>query len=233
MNCNNCGAKLNAGDVFCPNCGAKNEMPNPNMTAGTMPDPAAGTGFQAAPAADAVKKPFLGMSGKNLIIAVGCVVVTVVLIIVLLCAIFGGNSAKEAVKDYYEAIEDCDADDLMDTVPKEYLKHLMEQNDLSKKELEKEIQKYLDNYYDDYDEIKVTFQGQEKMDEEDFAEYLDSDGFEDIQIKKATQYELKVRYQSDHGDKVQTKTEEFVVFKYKGSWYSMDAMILVTMAAYF
>lgn len=233
MNCNNCGAKLNAGDVFCPNCGAKNEIPNPNMTAGTIPDPAAGAGFQAVPAADTGKRPFLGLSGKNLIIAIGCIAVTVVLVIVLLCTLFGGNSAKEAVKDYYEAIEDCDADDLMDTVPKEYLKQLMEQNDLSKKELEKEIQKYLDNYYDGYDDIKVTFQGKEKIDKDDFAEYLDGDDLGDIKIKKATQYELKVRYRSDHGDKVETETEEFLVFKYKGSWYSMDAMILVAMAAYF
>lgn len=232
MNCNNCGTKLNDGDVFCPNCGAKNEIPNSNTT-GAVPDPAAGAGFQAVPTADTGKKPFLGMSGKNLIIALGCIVVTVILVIVLLCALFGGNSAKEAVKDYYDAIEDCDAEDLMDTVPSEYLKSLMEQNNLSKKELEKEIQKYLDNYYDNYDDIKVTFQGQEKLDEEDFAEYLDSDELDDIQIKKATQYELKVRYRSDHGDKVETKTEEFVVFKYKGSWYSMDAMLLVTMAAYF
>lgn len=232
MNCSKCGAKLNNGDEFCPNCGTKNETQNPNVT-GTAPDPASGAGFQAVPTADTGKKTFLGMSFKNLIIAIGCIVATVVLIIVLLCTLFSGNSAKEAVKDYYDAIEDCDAEDLMDTVPKEYLKNVMKQNDLSKKELEKEIQRYLDNYYDGYDDIKVSFQGKEKKDEDDFEEYLNDDDFSDIKIKKAIQYQLKVRYKSDHGDKVETRTEDFMVFKYRGSWYSMDAMILVAMATYF
>lgn len=58
------------------------------------------------------------------------------------------------VKDYYKAIENCDAKDLMATVPKDYLKELMDDNDLSRKELTNDVQDYLDKYYDEYDDIK-------------------------------------------------------------------------------
>lgn len=233
MNCHNCGEKLSAEDVFCPNCGAKNETERSNPSGISPESASAGENFQAVPSISGEKKPFLGMSTKHQIIAIGCVVVTLILVVVLLCALFSGNSAKDAVKDYYDAIEECDAEDLMETVPKDYLKELMDKNDLSRKELEKEVQKYLNNYYDDYDDIKVSFLSQEKMDRDDFEKYIDLDDDNDaLNVKKAVQYELKVRYQSDHGDKVETKTEEFVVFKYKNSWYSMDAMFLVAMATY-
>ncbi|MFR3811560.1 MAG: hypothetical protein ACLTXT_03495 [Ruminococcus callidus] len=49
------------------------------------------------------------------------------------------------VKDYYKAIENCDAKDLMATVPKDYLKELMDDNDLSRKELTNDVQDYLTN----------------------------------------------------------------------------------------
>ena len=60
------------------------------------------------------------MNTKGLLIAAGCIVVTAVLVIVLLCSFFG-SSSKSVVKDYYKAIENCDAKDLMATVPKDYL----------------------------------------------------------------------------------------------------------------
>ena len=237
MNCQNCGAKIGAADVFCPNCGAKNEAAAPNYQqnpSGVSPEnAAAGAGFQAVPTMDGTKKPFLGMSKTHLLLAIGCVAVTLVLVIVLVCAVFGRSTPKDAVKDFYEAVEDCDADDLLETVPKTYIKTVLDENDLSKKELEKNVQSYLDRYYDGYDDIKISFEGQKKMDQEDFADYIDSDDMEDITVKKAVKYDLKVRYQSDDGDTVETESEEFVVFRYKGDWYSMDAMFLVAMAVYF
>ena len=52
----------------------------------------------------------------------------------------------------------------------------------------------------------------------------------DLEIKKAVQFDLKVRYQSDEGK--QTEKEEFIVFRYENGWYSMDAVFLVAMSAY-
>ena len=53
----------------------------------------------------------------------------------------------------------------------------------------------------------------------------------DLEVKKGVKYELKVRYRSD--EKKDNESEDFIVFQYKGKWYSMDAMFLVAMATYF
>ena len=212
--CKNCGAKLNPQDEFCPNCGTKNETPQ-------QPQQPDGMGADAVSAVPGGKKPFLGMNTKGLLIAAGCIVVTAVLVIVLLCSFFG-SSSKSVVKDYYKAIENCDAKDLMATVPKDYLKELMDDND---------VQDYLDKYYDEYDDIKVTFEDKEKLDKNDFADYFDFEDASDLEVKKGVKYELKVRYRSD--EKKDNESEDFIVFQYKGKWYSMDAMFLVAMATYF
>lgn len=205
--CKNCGAKLNPQDEFCPNCGTKNETPQ-------QPQQPDGMGADAVTAVPGGKKPFLGMNTKGLLIAAGCIVVTAVLVIVLLCSFFG-SSSKSVVKDYYKAIENCDAKDLMATVPKDYLKELMDDNDLSRKELTNDVQDYLDKYYDEYDDIKVTFEDKEKLDKNDFADYFDFEDASDLEVKK------------------DNESEDFIVFQYKGKWYSMDAMFLVAMATYF
>lgn len=187
-------------------------------------------GADAVTAVPGGKKPFLGMNTKGLLIAAGCIVVTAVLVIVLLCSFFG-SSSKSVVKDYYKAIENCDAKDLMATVPKDYLKELMDDNDLSRKELTNDVQDYLDKYYDEYDDIKITFEDKEKLDKNDFADYFDFEDASDLEVKKGVKYELKVRYRSD--EKKDNESEDFIVFQYKGKWYSMDAMFLVAMATYF
>lgn len=102
--CKNCGAKLNPQDEFCPNCGTKNETPQQPQ----QPQQPDGMGADAVTAVPGGKKPFLGMNTKGLLIAAGCIVVTAVLVIVLLCSFFG-SSSKSVVKDYYKAIENCDA----------------------------------------------------------------------------------------------------------------------------
>ena len=224
--CKNCGAKLNPQDEFCPKCGTKNETPQQPQ----QPQQPDGMGADAVTAVPGGKKPFLGMNTKGLLIAAGCIVVTAVLVIVLLCSFFG-SSSKSVVKDYYKAIENCDAKDLMATVPKDYLKELMDDNDLSRKELTNDVQDYLDKYYDEYDDIKVTFEDKEKLDKNDFADYFDFEDASDLEVKKGVKYELKVRYRSD--EKKDNESEDFIVFQYKGKWYSMDAMFLVAMATYF
>lgn len=221
--CKNCGGKLNPGDEFCPNCGTKNEASQQPDGMGMTP------GTEAAGIAGG-KKPILGMNTKGLIIAAGCVLVMIVLVVVLLCSFFGGGS-KSVVKDYYKAIEKGSAKALMETVPKDYLKDLMDDNDLSRKELTEDVQDYLDNYYDDYEDIKVTFKDKEKLDENDFADYFDFEDADELEVKKGVKYELKVRYGS--GKKKENENEDFIVFQYKGKWYSMDAMFLVAMATYF
>lgn len=231
MFCQKCGGKISPNDLFCPTCGAKNESAQSaaGIAPGVTPEQvAAGAGFTAVPAGE--KKSFLGMSTKGTIIAVICAVVTIVLAIVLLGSIFGHSSPKRVVKDYYSAVEDCDAKEILSLVPKQYVKYVLDEGDMSKKELTENVQEYLDNYYSDYDDIKVSISKQEKLSKEDLAEYLDFEEDDKLEIKKAYQFDLKVRYISD--DDKNTEKEQFIVVQYKGHWYSVDAMFLIAMAVY-
>lgn len=214
MFCQNCGKKIEGGDLFCPFCGAKQQQVNPSENAG------------ASFTAGSQK-----LTRKGLGVAVICVLIVIVLALVLIGSLCTGGP-KQVVKEYYQAIEKCDAKKLLDTVPKDYLKEVMDEKDLTKRELLKEVQAYLDKYYSGYDDIKVSSTDQEKLDRDDFSDYFDFDLEEDadLEIKKAVQFDLKVRYQSDEGK--QTEKEEFIVFRYENGWYSMDAVFLVAMSAY-
>lgn len=213
MFCQNCGKKIEGGDLFCPFCGAKQQQVNPSENGG------------ASFTAGSQK-----LTRKGLGIAVICVLIVIVLALVLIGSLCTGGP-KQVVKEYYQAIEKCDAKKLLDTVPKDYLKEVMDEKDLTKRELLKEVQAYLDKYYSGYDDIKVSITDQEKLDQDDFSDYFDFDLEEDadLEIKKAVQFDLKVRYQSDEGK--QTEKEEFIVFRYENGWYSMDAVFLVAMSA--
>lgn len=217
--CKNCGTKLNPQDEFCPNCGTKNETPQQPQQP-QQPDGMGADAVTAVPGHEHQGTAHCGRLYRG----------DSRLVIVLLCSFFG-SSSKSVVKDYYKAIENCDAKDLMATVPKDYLKELMDDNDLSRKELTNDVQDYLDKYYDEYDDIKVTFEDKEKLDKNDFADYFDFEDASDLEVKKGVKYELKVRYRSD--EKKDNESEDFIVFQYKGKWYSMDAMFLVAMATYF
>lgn len=148
MFCQNCGKKIEGGDLFCPFCGAKQQQVNPSENGG------------ASFTAGSQK-----LTRKGLGIAVICVLIVIVLALVLIGSLCTGGP-KQVVKEYY------------------------------------------------------------------FSDYFDFDLEEDadLEIKKAVQFDLKVRYQSDEGK--QTEKEEFIVFRYENGWYSMDAVFLVAMSAY-
>lgn len=155
MFCQNCGKKIEGGDLFCPFCGAKQQQVNPSENGG------------ASFTAGSQK-----LTRKGLGIAVICVLIVIVLVLVLIGSLCTGGP-KQVVKEYYQAIEKCDAKKLLDTVPKDYLKEVMDEKDLTKRELLKEVQAYLDKYYSGYDDIKVSITDQEKLDRDDFSDYFD------------------------------------------------------------
>ena len=112
MFCQNCGKKIEGGDLFCPFCGAKQQQVNPSENGG------------ASFTAGSQK-----LTRKGLGIAVICVLIVIVLALVLIGSLCTGGP-KQVVKEYYQAIEKCDAKKLLDTVPKDYLKEVMDEKDL-------------------------------------------------------------------------------------------------------
>ncbi len=116
MFCQNCGKKIEGGDLFCPFCGAKQQQVNPSENGG------------ASFTAGSQK-----LTRKGLGIAVICVLIVIVLVLVLIGSLCTGGP-KQVVKEYYQAIEKCDAKKLLDTVPKDYLKEVMDEKDLTKRD---------------------------------------------------------------------------------------------------
>ena len=91
MFCQNCGKKIEGGDLFCPFCGAKQQQVNPSENGG------------ASFTAGSQK-----LTRKGLGIAVICVLIVIVLALVLIGSLCTGGP-KQVVKEYYQAIEKCDA----------------------------------------------------------------------------------------------------------------------------
>lgn len=250
MNCSKCGTPLNEGAAFCPNCGEKVAAPTPNptpaptsvdaaasaQTAGTAPTPEANPIPTVNPDPTATAP---APQKKQLLIAGGAILVALVIVIVLISCIFGGTSAKGAIKNYYNAVENANASKIIKCVPKDILKAMMDEEDMSKKEVKEAVQDYIDDMYDDheFDYIKVTFKDKEKLDKDDIDDDLDFESmFDDDndfkKIKKAVKYDVKIKVSTDDGDNVDTTTEEHYVYKYGNSWYIADAVSFVALAIY-
>lgn len=148
MNCSKCGTPLNEGAAFCPNCGEKVAAPTPNPTPAPTPVDAAASAQTAgtAPTPEANPIPTVNPDPtatapapqkKQLLIAGGAILVALVIVIVLISCIFGGTSAKGAIKNYYNAVENANASKIIKCVPKDILNAMMDEEDMSKKKSRK------------------------------------------------------------------------------------------------
>lgn len=243
MKCQKCGAEMENGAAFCPNCGTAvsgsapaEPQPNPSA-AGAAAGADAGTTAGSVPPVMPTVNPSAVSSQnpqkqKQLIIAAGCVVVAVVLLIILIAST--RTSAKDAVKDYYKAIEKQSASKMLKCIPKDYLKELMDEYDMSKKEVKEAVADVLEEEDEDFD-IKLTFKDKEKLDEDDDEiEELNDYYFDDgdfKEVKKGVKFEVKVKVTED-GDS-DSETDDHIAYKYGGSWYCEEALYFVASAVIF
>lgn len=254
MFCKKCGTEIKNG-TFCPSCGTNNApaggvspMPNANPVNGA-PKPS-GVPFV---------NPIAGNNGggavqknqKNLFLAIGAGVVALVIIVVLLLSLGGrgSNSPKGAVKAYYKAVEKHSASAMLDCIPADLQKDILDTYNISKKDLKQAIDDGFSDMDDGYDEdvAKVELdikkiKDQSKGDTEDFADDLNDivkyydrklmDKFDDKKIKKSAQAKVKVRFEDKDGDKLDSfENSEVIAFKYKGKWYVAQAVVTVLGAA--
>lgn len=259
MNCKKCGAPLPENAVFCEKCGQKvepvaaavppqgaasnpnptpNPAPNPNPAMGAQapngaPIPPTGAGFAVPPvgAAD-------GAENKNKKVGMIAAIVAAVIVVVLLASLLFSRSPKDCIKDFYKAEQKASASQMLNLVPKKYQKYLMDEYDLSKKELKEAVKDYLDDnldsWEDDYGDgikIKVEFKDKDKVSKGDIKDMNETFDDEDIKlkVKKGYEYEIKVKIKGDDDDD-SSKTTSYAV-KIGGKWYSSDAIATVTYAA--
>lgn len=253
MFCKKCGTEIKNG-TFCPSCGTN------NAPAGGVPPMPNASPVNGAPKPSGVPfvNPIAGNNGggavqknqKNLFLAIGAGVVALVIIVVLLLSLGGrgSNSPKGAVKSYYKAIEKHSASALLDSVPSDYQKDILDKYGISKKDLKQAIDDLyddMDDYYDEeIDKIELDFKkvkDQSKSDTKDYADDLNDslkyykkkmmDKFNDEKIKKTAEVKVKVRFEDKDGDKLDSNDDNIITFKYKGKWYANDALLIVLQAA--
>ena len=128
-------------------------------------------------------------------------------------------------------------------------KDILEEYDISKKDLKQALDDMYsdmnDSYDEDIDKVELDIKkvkDQSKGDTEDFADDVNDaiksynrklmDRFDEKKIKKTAAIKIKVRFEDKDGDKLDTlSNDESIVYKYKGKWYSESAILNVLEAA--
>lgn len=158
--CQNCGNQLDDNVVFCPNCGAKEELPAaapaPEAPIYTAPAPEAPAytapqapayGAPEAPAYTAPQAPVYGApayaapegyaapapkDNKKLIIGIIAAVAAIAVIVVLALVLFGGGRGGYlGAIDTYLEVREGDIDAIADLAPAEYWEYIEDEEEIS------------------------------------------------------------------------------------------------------
>ncbi len=151
--------------------------------------------------------------------------VALMLSLVLCLTACGGSGYKSVVGNYVEAMNDCDAEKILEAMPKEYIDYLEDQG-MDKDDLIDELEYYLElmieELEDEYgDDIKISYKITEdkKMDKDDLEDLQDEydDMDLDIEIKEARELEIELTIKGD--DDKDDDDLDLVVIKVDGEWY--------------
>lgn len=200
MFCGYCGQQNPDDSLFCSNCGAS-----------LQPSPAANTPVTGV-------SDFGGSRGpdsrtiKIICAAAGGVAVLVLLIVLLVNALGGGET--KPVKTFLTGLETCNVEKMLSVFPDE----VMDEADLDKSDI-RDLQEELEDIMDDED-VKISFEIKDTKDVKRSAlrelQELYDDEY-DLEVTDARTIKAKVTAEVD-GDK-EKETMEFGVVKIGGKWY--------------
>lgn len=243
MFCKKCGKEFKRG-VYCPMCGTDNTPSQMNYKPASPP---VSEMYQYQVQSNGFVK--LIREKKWLIPAIaGGAFLFIAVIVMLIIFIFSGNgsgNAEKAVEDYYAAYQNRDAADLMKCIPDDLLDDIIEKKRVSKDEIEDELENMIEERMDDnpeksVDTIYIKFLDAEDGNSSKLKNFRNNvgDRYEDVMsefdqenIDKLVEVELKVRYEASDGEKISNFKEEANVYKYDGDWYYEKAMSDVITAA--
>ena len=199
MYCSRCGREIPEGNAFCGYCGASTAAP-----AGQAPSPPA---YYAAPTPPAAA-PKRRVSALPWVLG-GLGLVGVVALVVVLLLVLGGNgesaAVEKVVRDYCKALEDKDADLLLEVMEPDFRREL-------KNALGKDYKDFLDDYYfpELPDDLKVRIEKMETKIRGDRAT---------VKVLEGT-----MSYTGEDGRKVsleasESDVEEVELAKVDGKWY--------------
>ena len=208
MFCGNCGAQMPDGTVYCPECGAKQNVATANVSNGS-------------PVNDMVNK--VKSMDKNRLIGIGAVAVVV---IILLFVIFGGRGPEATLKKYYKLQLKGEYIAANKLYPSKYLDYLIEEYyDDDKSEYKEEMKDREEDTKDDLkdEDFKLEYVKVEEDDNytdsqiEDIEDYYEDEYDIKLKIKDAKDMKVKVKYKYD-GETVKNE-DTMTVIKIGGKWY--------------
>lgn len=201
MFCRNCGTQNQDGAGFCCSCGAPLSSGGP-----------AGGGAAA--------------KAKNINVKlIGIVAAVVVVLFVAFKLLFGGGGGPEkSATKFVDSIFKGDGKAIVNMLPDKVIEEIMDEEDMTKKEMIEELNDYLEDKKDDMDDRYDKWSVKCKvLDTEDFSKrelrnladrYEDS---YDIDVKAAKTVSVKATLKAD--GETDSNTMDIVMVKIGSKWY--------------
>ena len=210
MFCGKCGANNDDNAAFCSSCGA------PLNENGAAPN-----------AGPVVTTAQVDTGRRNRIIGMAAVGAGVLAVAVLLVALFGGRGPKATVNKFLNAMFKADAKTIVSLLPDDIVDYIMDEEDLTKKEMIEELEDALAwtiDFYEDYagKDWKVTHK---IVSVDDLSsrklrdlkeEYEDECG---VKVKDAKVVKVELSIDGKELDEPDETEVEVYVIKVGGSWY--------------
>ncbi len=201
MFCRNCGTQNQDGAGFCCSCGAPLSSGGP-----------AGGGAAA--------------KAKNINVKlIGIVAAVIVVLFVAFKLLFGGGGGPEkSATKFVDSIFKGDGKAIVNMIPDKVVEEIMDEEDMTKKEMIEELNDGLEYIKDDMDDMYDKWSVKCKvLDTEDFSkrELRDlADRYEDsydIDVKAAKTVSVKATLKAD--GETDSNTMDIVMIKVGGKWY--------------
>lgn len=201
MFCRNCGTQNQDGAGFCCSCGAPLSSGGP-----------AGGGAAA--------------KAKNINVKlIGIVAAVIVVLFVAFKLLFGGGGGPEkSATKFVDSIFKGDGKAIVNMIPDKVIEEIMDEEDMTKKEMIEELNDGLEYIKDDMDDMYDKWSVKCKvLDTEDFSkrELRDlADRYEDsydIDVKAAKTVSVKATLKAD--GETDSNTMDIVMIKVGGKWY--------------
>ena len=147
------------------------------------------------------------------------------------------ENINKVVTEYYNASNQCDADLMLNLVPKAYQDYFMEEYDLDNSSLKKAVQDYLEDHLETLEEVRygnniktnVTVKYIQELNKSD-VDNMKSWHNKATPLKVEACYACKLVVNTKGDNKDDTFEKNQTIIKVDGKWYSQDALEFVSLA---